>query len=495
MYKFVYGFLLVIVLGSSGCSDWLDVQPKTSVPEEDLFADEFGFQDALTGFYLKMGESSLYGRELTYNYMEMLAGRYEYAPDITNWTSIYNYDGTYKSIKDNVFSGAYNIIANINNFLYYLEVNREVITTPGYYEIRKGEALGLRAFLHFDLLRMFGPVFAMEPQGKAIPYRTVFSNEPTPVLPATEVVDACLADLHQADSLLWEADHDIFVHDVNADPFLELRQFRMNRWAVKAMLARVYCYKGDEESKAKAYAVASEVVESKLFPLTEALTTENRILFDEHIFSLHIYEMEKVVDPDFIYQNVSGLGVGKELFGQFYDLSAGGSTDFRSGNAAFHEMLITDDTKKILSKYDQTGYASDHLPNYTGAYSGADVMPLIRIPEMYYIMAECDPDPQSSAEILDMVRFKRGIASSDATDGGKGYDEPDTREGFDSGHTRRINEVMREYLKEYYGEGQLFYFYKRHNYVTFANCSLVDVRTKYQFPLPENEDMFGITGK
>lgn len=38
---------------------------------------------------------------------------------------------------------------------------------------------------------------------------------------------------------------------------------------------------------------------------------------------------------------------------------------------------------------------------------------------MYYIMAECDPDPQSSAEILDMVRFKRGIASSDATDGGK----------------------------------------------------------------------------
>ena len=132
MYKFVYGFLLVIVLGSSGCSDWLDVQPKTSVPEEDLFADEFGFQDALTGFYLKMGESSLYGRELTYNYMEMLAGRYEYAPDITNWTSIYNYDGTYKSIKDNVFSGAYNIIANINNFLHYLEV----------------EALGLRAFLH-----------------------------------------------------------------------------------------------------------------------------------------------------------------------------------------------------------------------------------------------------------------------------------------------------------------------------------------------------------
>ena len=51
--KFIYGSLLFAMLGMIGCSDWLDVQPKTSVPEEDLFAEEFGFQDSLTGFYLK----------------------------------------------------------------------------------------------------------------------------------------------------------------------------------------------------------------------------------------------------------------------------------------------------------------------------------------------------------------------------------------------------------------------------------------------------------
>ena len=81
--KFIYGSLLFAMLGMIGCSDWLDVQPKTSMPEEDLFAEEFGFQDALTGFYLKMGAPELYGREMTYNYMDMLAGRYEYAPNIT----------------------------------------------------------------------------------------------------------------------------------------------------------------------------------------------------------------------------------------------------------------------------------------------------------------------------------------------------------------------------------------------------------------------------
>ena len=116
MYKFVYGFLLVIVLGSSGCSEWLDVQPKTSVPEEDLFADEFGFQDALTGFYLKMGESSLYGRELTYKYMEMLAGRNEYAPHITNSTSNYNYDGTYKKIQNTYNTMLSAIESKVNNY-------------------------------------------------------------------------------------------------------------------------------------------------------------------------------------------------------------------------------------------------------------------------------------------------------------------------------------------------------------------------------------------
>ncbi len=31
--------------------------------------------------------------------------------------------------------------------------------------------------------------------------------------------------------------------------FLVNREFRMNLYAVKAMLARVYCYKGDAESK------------------------------------------------------------------------------------------------------------------------------------------------------------------------------------------------------------------------------------------------------
>ena len=36
----------------TSCSNWLDVPPKTSINEEDLYAHEYGFKDVLTGFYL-----------------------------------------------------------------------------------------------------------------------------------------------------------------------------------------------------------------------------------------------------------------------------------------------------------------------------------------------------------------------------------------------------------------------------------------------------------
>lgn len=127
--------------------------------------------------------------------------------------------------------------------------------TERYYETMKGEALGLRAFLHFDLLRMFGPIYKEHPASKAIPYRTAFDKDATPVLSASEVVDAILKDLNAAEKLLEESDPlDFFTDQMGEDatevnPFLVNREFRMNLYAVKAMLARVYCYKGDRKAK------------------------------------------------------------------------------------------------------------------------------------------------------------------------------------------------------------------------------------------------------
>ena len=51
---------------------------------------------------------------------------------------------------------------------------------------------------------------------------------------------------------------------------------------------------------------------------------------------------------------------------------------------------------------------------------------------------------------------------------------------------------MKEYRKEYYAEGQLFFFLKDHHYTTYYGCGVANMTSKeYQMPLPDNEKIFG----
>ena len=72
LYYMAVGLLMLF----ASCSDWLDVKPKTNVEEEDLFKNEQGFKEALTGVYIKLSETQLYGRELTYGFLSQLAQCY-----------------------------------------------------------------------------------------------------------------------------------------------------------------------------------------------------------------------------------------------------------------------------------------------------------------------------------------------------------------------------------------------------------------------------------
>lgn len=126
-----------------GCS------AKDGYPGDKLFETEEGFKDALTGFYIKMGDVGLYGKELSYGYLEVLSCNYDNYPDYSTiqWKPrIYEYDNLFLDKKDGIYLKMYNIIVNINNFLTYIEKNRSVIKTKHYYEVMKAEALGLRAF-------------------------------------------------------------------------------------------------------------------------------------------------------------------------------------------------------------------------------------------------------------------------------------------------------------------------------------------------------------
>lgn len=466
------------------CGEWLDVQPKTSVEEEDLFSDEYGFKDALTGFYLKMGKTDLYAQTLTYYYMDMLAGLYESAPDIYTWADIYSYDGTYETTVEEIYSSLYNVIANINNFLKFVDQNREVITTEHYYETMKGEALGLRAFLHFDLLRLYGPIYKDDPDSKSIPYRTSFDNVATPRLPASEILDLVIADLLEAEELLDGHDSEIFDYDDSADSFTEMRQMRMNLWAVRAMLARVYCYRGSDEDKALALNYALSVIESGHFTLSAYDNiTVAPILPTEQIFSLYIDDYYEIVDEVFINASASNvLSAYEDTVRTWYEED---ESDARY--KTFRRVTDGSDYKRVSQKYYQSYYSSTR-----DTYSGLNSQPLIRLPEMYYIAAECEPDAQTAlAYLYNVITSRTGRYNTMSS---TGFDLTDSRYiyGIQTGQTVRTNELMKEYLKEFYGEGQLFFFYKRFGFTTFSNCPVSEMgEDQYRMPLPNDEYTFG----
>ena len=177
---------MLLAVGITSCSGWLDVKPKKTV-EEELFSREIGFKEALTGAYIKMTSTSLYTRELSYGFIDILGQRYKNGKSGTQSFQnglYYTFPSSLtESTTNAIWEKTYNIIADLNNLLYWVDKSKQVLSTPGYYEIIKGEALGLRAFLHFDLLRMFGPVYKEHPGANSICYRTVFSRESAELLP------------------------------------------------------------------------------------------------------------------------------------------------------------------------------------------------------------------------------------------------------------------------------------------------------------------------
>ena len=509
MKQIIYILLATTMLGLMSCSDWLDVSPKTSIPTDKQFESESGFKDALTGIYLKLGTQTLYAGDLTYAYLDELAGLYSDYPGyntnaVFDQSIVFDYENMFLSKKNGIYSTMYNIIANINNFLEYVDKNKDVLVTERYYETMKGEALGLRAFLHFDLLRMFGPVYKEHPASKAIPYRTTFDKDATPVLPASEVVDAILKDLNDAEKLLKENDPlDFFTDRTDEDfteknHFLVNREFRMNLYAVKAMLARVYCYKGDAESKELATEYAKQVIAaSKYFTLYKSQTASNynSIRYAEQIFGITVNEFSNLLIGNYMDMENTNTQqrfyLDGDKFKFFYETADAGNTDWRKNTEMFEVVNsgASRDINVFCRKYNQKPLNGGY------AYSGADAIPLIRLPEMYYIVAECVPSASESADALNTVRFARGISYSDEIPT-TGYDDLDNTSEEDKNQTKRINEIMKEYRKEYFAEGQLFYFLKAHNYSTYYGCGIETMtEAHYQMTLPDDEYIFGNNSK
>lgn len=472
--KYFICALLISVVVLSSCEKFLENTPRASISDDKLFQDEAGFEQALNGVYSAMATQDLYGDNLSMGYLSALTKNYSITASTHRFflTNTFNYENS-AQVKA-IWSRSYKVIATLNNILSQID-NKKGVFSADNYRLIKGEALGLRAFLHFDLFRLFGQNYRTHPDALAIPYRTEFNLSVKEANTGKEVVSLVLEDLSLAEELLSE---DPVIND---DRY---RRYRLNYYATLALKARVYSYTG-EGSEAIKY--AKQVLQADKFPFIEEVNIstgnqgrKDRLFTSELVFALRVKDVANwaegaVLGPNYFRYSISGplnhtLTTTEANYRDLFE-GALNPTDYR------YRYLFEQDsesnnagTEKYPSKFWQTWAATSGETNRDRM---DQTVPLIRISEMYYILANYASSIGESLEYLNTVRRHRGIT----TDLNENNIDP----------IQLIDEITKEYQKEFYAEGQTFFWYKQIGAEQIKFYVQAVVPENYIFPIPVHE--------
>jgi hypothetical protein len=234
----------------------------------------------------------------------------------------------------------------------------------------------------------------------------------------------------------------------------------MNYYAVKALLARAYLWQGNS-AQARATALALLNEGEKWFPwvTTEAATTAtnpDRVFSTEIIFGLNNPEL--YLQYDLYFNPAQYIGaVMAPIETRLNEVYEGLQQDYRY----VRTWTITGNQPYFLK-----------FAPLSGTYNWKFIQPMLRKSELYLILAETETDPATALGYLNTERRNRGLANLPSI-------------------TSMTAELRKEYQKEFFGEGQLFYYYKRTNATSVPSADMpypwATVNPQYKVPLPLSE--------
>lgn len=467
-------FFVFLSVHLCACEEFLDQKSQMQVDAEHMFQTEQGFKDALTQCYVGLAGDYLYGKYMSYGPIETMAQHWELQSN--NWENLYQLDFTLdnaRQIFELIYGEMYNVIVHANDVLRFLEKNGAVIESGQTRDVIEGEARAIRAFVHFDVLRLFGQM-PFEP-GKTVRlgYAETVGKQEIPFLDFDSYVEKLLKDLDMAEALLAESDP-LLVKSLatldetgeNEDFFLDYRRFRFNLYAVKALKARVNLYLGrTEEAYRNALSViqaktkggenvislsGSDDLEKEFYAMpSESIMLLSKTDISNTMFSTNSYYIsssrktmlfEGALTGDIRIRTVwgsesSGLGGAIPLFRKFLQPSSGTGTS----------------SKDLRLKY--------------------QVIPLLRLAEMYLIAMETAPSESEANRLYkDFMLSRQMLVSQDLS------------------LEELRQEIEKQYRRELFGEGQMFFYYKRHSASSMLwgrNSDLTE--DNYIVPLPETE--------
>lgn len=456
-----------ITIAATSCEGFLDITPDGQVKRDEMLATNEGVEDALYGVYAKLRNTTLYGQEMYFSSLEIMSQTL-YCYGNTGVTALGQYDynnTTVKNVFAMIWNDMYNNISNVNSVL-----NAPLVDGANAYpaNIYKGEALALRAMMHFDLMRLFAEQITVNPNAKGIPYATEFSLKTPDFETLAENYNHVLADLQEAERLL--ADEGEYE---NTTSFMADRQIHLNLHAVRALMARVFLTKGDKE---KALEYAEKVIAQsgrQLKTKTEVINDVAGVLSKkECLFGVYFSGFYTQVSAK-LQQTISYSSLDlRSDFMEMYEKGVSG-LDFRT-TAYFTSVDMGGTAKYRLSKFtDIYDLQNNASARPTDLIQGIN---MIRLPEMYYIAAECllDKDYPKALDYFNEVVTNRGL---DALSG--------------EGEETLTQEVINtERYKEMIGEGQTFFNMKRLNLSIPSYDNSVTYRPEdgiYVVPIPDSE--------
>jgi starch-binding outer membrane protein, SusD/RagB family len=421
MKKIIFILAILPFLFNSCSEDWLDLKPTTRVVSTQAIKNVVDADYAINGIYSLMQSYEYYGARMQY-YADVTGDDMQATGTNKRSSQYYMLISNTDNVYTSLWEMPYKVIRNANNILTQIDALTVTTTEQAQKNDIKGQALVLRALALFDVTRVFGYTY-LKDNGNSLGGCII-----------TEVVNP---DFQPKRSTVKEC-YDQIIKDINeALPLLKATKNngKINKWAAKSLLSRIYLYKGDNAS---ALLQAEEAITGalangyKLWTNAEYMSTTaawKSSLTSEGLFEV----INNVTD------RAGNDGIG-------YLMSVSGYNDIVL-TSAFLTILEEDpaDVRLKITKI-QTSSSSYNKtrPIYLLKYTGPDTdvrnanIPVLRLSETYLNAAESAVklgDNAKAVTYLDAIVKRANPAKTVA------------------GTTVTLAQVIKERRKELVGEG------------------------------------------
>ncbi len=398
--------VLVVTIGSS-CNKVIDLYPQSNLNTGTFYSDASEVQAGLTGVYNGLqapmfrewqltelrSDNSLQGVPASTNSFNRDLSDLDMFIPATTQDAIYQYWlSTYNNIRNaNIIIQKLGVTYNAGNGSISL-VDIDIPLSDADRKQFAGEALFIRAYHYFNLVRLFGGVFLVH----------------TPIAPAVAKTmnRASSDDIYK----LIEADLTTAATYLSPLKFSQIaagNKGKANAWAAKALLAKAYLTRN---KKTEASALLQDIITNSGFGLQSTYA--------------NVFSISNEVNSEILFTvryKSGGLGLGSSFGNDFGPLNSGSAVINGSGrgwntpSADIDSFYTATDKRKDvnISRYG-TGtaeriYVKKFLNPVTITDDGEADWPVLRYADVLLMLAEAQGNTAASVGYINQVRLRAGL--------------------------------------------------------------------------------------